>query len=433
MNYCSILPELTEIWPESYVVGGFLRERWFGKISSDLDLVVPSGAIQGVEKLAKKLRRPWFVLDQDRDIARLVLASGDTLDIARFAGNNLNSDLWQRDLSFNAMACPLIPEVFDLQISLSELPLIDPGLGLADLQKARIKGLSADNFVADPLRLLRAFRFAAQYGFELESETQAWIRLHGSLLKLSASERILQELDKFLIGGHSEFALNQMIETEFIRYLFIELNNYSDEQWKKRVVHWKTIRNVLSDIQTHFEPSQPLRDYFETVLSAERTRQQVLLLSSLFWDEPLERWENFSNRIRLGTKDSEYGKKLVLNWTGFCTQLSYLENPLKRFRFYQEHGVLLPALVFRAFVAKRLSQEQAQFLLCEYFQENHPIAHPVPFINGNDVCKELALKPGPQIGRLLSLALEAQVEKKIQSKQDALDFIASQLLANDSQ
>ena len=117
------------------------------KPQPDLDLVVPSGALALTRTLANRLGGSCVVLDQERDMARLVLR-GWTVDIARQDGASLEADLQRRDYRINAIALPLH----------GPAQLIDPTGGLADLQQGRLTAVRESNLTDDPLRLLRGLR-----------------------------------------------------------------------------------------------------------------------------------------------------------------------------------------------------------------------------------------------------------------------------------
>ena len=181
-------PLAPELLPaETVLVGGAVRDAALGRLAErpDLDFVVARGAVALAGQLARRLGGTCVVLDAERDIARLVLA-GWTIDLARQEGPDLISDLRRRDYSVNALALPLQPG----------RPLLDPTGGLGHLQRRQLVAISEANLLADPLRLLRGLRLAAELDFSLEPQTLAWINGHGQRLAEVAGERVLAELEK---------------------------------------------------------------------------------------------------------------------------------------------------------------------------------------------------------------------------------------------
>ena len=137
------LPEGTAL------VGGAVRDAFLGRHSQhpDLDLVVRSDALRHSARLAKIFGGKHVVLDEQRDIARLVL-NGWTIDVARQEGDGLEDDLWRRDYSINAIALPLQPMA----------SLWDPTGGLGELKQGRLRAVRGQHVIDNPLRLLRGLR-----------------------------------------------------------------------------------------------------------------------------------------------------------------------------------------------------------------------------------------------------------------------------------
>lgn len=146
----------------SALVGGAVRDALLGRLAPqpDIDVVVPGGAIPLCRSLARRLGGSAVVLDQERDIARLVL-QGWCFDLAAREGDCLSVDLQRRDYSVNAIALPLAPGA----------PLLDPTGGLASLQRRELVAISEANLLSDPLRLLRGLRLASDLGVNGQGES----------------------------------------------------------------------------------------------------------------------------------------------------------------------------------------------------------------------------------------------------------------------
>ncbi len=434
----SFLQQAGQIWDSVYVVGGFLRERWFGRLSHDLDLVVPMEAIRGTERLARRFNKPWFILDADRDIARIAFSPEFTIDIARISPAGINADLAARDISINALACPLVAELFLIEIPFQDLPYLDPCQGLFDLQNGSIRGMDKRNFIEDPLRLFRVFRFASTCGFEIEQQTLAWVKLLAPSIHSVASERLLQELDKFLSGKNLINAFEQMVETKLAQEIF---SNVKNDQWMSSVSVWSNLKKamhapVLSGTEKCFE--QPFEHYLAEPLTGERKRQDLLYLVSLFYQDASERWILFAQKIRLGVKDTDFGLKILKCKSEIAKIKKNASDKLSRFRFYRTCQEAVPALLLLAVVFNELDLNQSSdaafihLLLSECFDLTQPYLIPPPLINGNDILKQAKIKPGPLIGKLLLAVQEAQVMALIASRSEALNYV-DRLLANDGQ
>lgn len=179
----------------AYLVGGTIRDALLERPIRDIDLIVATGAIPLTFRLANALGLPAYVLDGERDVGRIMmLDNGLTIDIARFRDQTLENDLRGRDFTINAMALPIDARTTDAVIDLHH--------GLDHLRAKRIHIIHPQSIDDDPVRALRAVRFATHLGFTLSDETSAAARAAGALLPRHTSvERIRDELNRILSSG----------------------------------------------------------------------------------------------------------------------------------------------------------------------------------------------------------------------------------------
>jgi tRNA nucleotidyltransferase (CCA-adding enzyme) len=187
----SAYPELTAIRDAAddavYVVGGAVRDLLLGRGRADLDLVVEGDAAMLAARLGAE------AVEHERFATAKVVLDGHELDIASARSEtyphpgslprvvpaaSIEDDLGRRDFSVNAMA-----------VSLGGEPrLVDPHGGRADLEAGLLRVLHSQSFVDDPTRAIRAARYVARLGFELEPETEALLRA-SDLETVSADRR----------------------------------------------------------------------------------------------------------------------------------------------------------------------------------------------------------------------------------------------------
>ncbi len=186
-----------------YLVGGALRDSLMGRENHDLDFAVPSGAMKLARSIAGQLTGSFFPLDEATDTARIVIVRADgvrdVLDFAGFRGADLEADLRGRDFTINAMA---------LDVRSGEM--IDPLGGEHDLRDGRIRPCSETSFSDDPVRILRAVRQAAAFGFSISLEARQQMKDAAPLLKNVSAERQRDELFKILEGTRPDAAIRAL-------------------------------------------------------------------------------------------------------------------------------------------------------------------------------------------------------------------------------
>ncbi len=212
-----ILPLLAAGDMPVYLVGGAVRDALLGRTSHDLDFAVPEGGIKLAFRVADALHLPAYVLDEERDVGRVIvrgeLGQGEAvegeatmLDFARFRGPDLAADLRGRDFTINALALPLEPGADDG----SDGSIVDYFGGVADLAERRLQLVHAASLREDPVRALRAVRLAESLGFRLTAETEAAVGEAAALLSHSSAERVRDELVKMMGLAYPHRAVEQM-------------------------------------------------------------------------------------------------------------------------------------------------------------------------------------------------------------------------------
>jgi poly(A) polymerase len=200
-----------------FLVGGTVRELILGGRTPDLDLAVSRQTLDLAQELARALGGTYVLLDETERTARVV-AGAATLDLAEFRGASLEADLRGRDFTINAMA-------LDLAALLAGEPvdLIDPCGGWADLAAGQVRMVAAANLASDPLRLLRAYRFAATHGFTVTAETATAIRDLAPALARVAGERVHYELMQLLAAPRAAPGLRDLDRVGLLSHIFPEL------------------------------------------------------------------------------------------------------------------------------------------------------------------------------------------------------------------
>jgi tRNA nucleotidyltransferase/poly(A) polymerase len=153
--------------PMVYLVGGSVRDYLMGRHPADLDLAVGADALGYAKLLAQKIKGRLVVLGKERFSLYRIVKGPLIIDVAPLKGDDIVSDIDDRDFTVNALACRL-----------SDGQIIDRVGGIDDLDKKRIRMISDRIFEADPVRLLRAHRMAICLGLHITTETKRAIALN---------------------------------------------------------------------------------------------------------------------------------------------------------------------------------------------------------------------------------------------------------------
>lgn len=356
--------------PGSALVGGAVRDGLIGRLGErpDLDLVVPGDGVTLAHRLARDLGGTAVDLDQERAIGRLVL-KGWTLDFARQEGASLLDDLNRRDYTVNAIALrlPIGPE---------GLALIDPLQGLEDLRQHRMRAISEENLLDDPLRLLRGLRLATELNFAITDQTWGWIRRHRLRLASVAGERVLAELQRLVGCVEGTGGLDLLLQSGLL------------EGWTSRPEG-----SAPSTSLAHLSPEAARVRGFtedEAALALPLARLAGLLneasLEALHASQKLRRrcrhLRRWRQRLAAGDPSGHLG-------FGVLSEAEQLE-------LHRQMGADLPALLLG------LAPPLAQAALLRWRDPGDPLFHPQSPLNGRQLQDGLQLPAGPHLGQLLA-------------------------------
>lgn len=173
---------------EAWLVGGAVRDALLGREVVDADVAVSGDPRRLARALARDTAGAPFPLSDEFGAWRVVARDRSwQVDLVPLQGGSIEGDLALRDFTINAMAQPL-----------GGGERLDPFGGEADLASGTVRMVSEEALRSDPLRTLRAARFAAELSLEVESDTAAAVRAHAPGLDRVAGERVFGELKRLL-------------------------------------------------------------------------------------------------------------------------------------------------------------------------------------------------------------------------------------------
>ena len=250
----------TELKLETYVIGGYVRDYLLTRpYKKDIDFVAVGSGIDLAKKVADLIPgKPKVQIFKTYGTAMVRYFDNESKDIIdlEFVGarkesystnsrnpevqtGTLQDDQNRRDFTINAMAISLNKNNFGV--------LLDPFNGMEDLHNKIIKTpLDPDvTYSDDPLRMMRAIRFATQLDFEIEKESLEAIKRNSERLKIISSERIVDELHKILMTNKPSTGLKLLYDTNLLVYILPELTALSGVEQIKGQKHKDNFYHTL--------------------------------------------------------------------------------------------------------------------------------------------------------------------------------------------
>ncbi len=431
------------------LVGGPVRDALLGRLGNDLDFTTNAPALE-----SKKILQKWAdnVWDTGIEFGTVAGKRGDTtVEVTTYRsdsyssdsrkphvlfGTSIEGDLSRRDFTVNSMA-------FELT---GDAPVfIDPYGGLVDLAKKilRTPGKPEDSFSDDPLRMLRAARFASQLNFEISPEVLAAMREMTDRLEIISAERIRDEITKLLMSNNPRLGITILVDTGLAAKVIPEI-----PQLRLEVDEHHHHKDVYEHSITVLEQAIALEDRLGGA-------NLVIRLAALLHDigKPKTRalipggGVSFHHHEVVGARLAKSRLK-ALRFSGeIVDQVETLIALHLRFhgygdgewtdsavrRYVRDAGPLLDHLhvLTRADCTTRNARKAAR-LAATYdgledriavLMEEEELSKIRPDLDGGEVMQLLDLKPGAMVGKALDFLLELRMEQGPLGKERATELL----------
>ncbi|MCX5882336.1 MAG: HD domain-containing protein [Deltaproteobacteria bacterium] len=447
---------------EAYLVGGAVRDILMGRIPLDYDIVVPEDP-KALAKLIAGTGGSFFKMGKNRQAVLRGQFKDHTIDLVQMEGGSIESDLRLRDFTINAMA-----------IRLDNRSFLDPMQGQKDLTNKTIRMISEQAFLSDPLRLLRAYRFAATLNFEIEKGTESAVKTHSRLIRRPAGERIREELIRLLAVPCAAGYLQKMSDSGLLFDLFPELGD--EMACTQNPHHCFDVLDHTLNACRHLESFLNGKE-IETIASLQIAINRIddhlnplLKLAMLLHDigKPLTRsvdpagavhfWgherksaelaKEILNRLKFSSKDTEYLCLLIQNhlrpvllYQAHQNQTLTRKGIVRLFRSLDTHA---PDLLIHALADAHAKAEKAcdmdpsyfgfiEDLLKSYFQDYTPRKSEAPLITGKDLITLFGLHPSSAFKIILEAVEEARLSQTLAGREDALALVRAWLVSNENE
>ncbi|QDG65156.1 CCA tRNA nucleotidyltransferase [Pseudarthrobacter sp. NIBRBAC000502772] len=423
---------------ELSLVGGPVRDLFLGRTSPDLDFTTDASPDQTVALIKKWADNFWEIGRAFGTIG--MRKAGFQIEITTYRaeaydpesrkpvvafGTSLTDDLLRRDFTINAMA-----------LRLPSLELIDPFGGVRDLSASVLAtpGSPEASFSDDPLRMMRAARFASQLGISVHDDVRLAMTQMAERIKIISAERVRDELVKLICGANPRVGVDLLVDTGLAEFMLPEVSALrleSDEHHRHKDVYQHSLQVLeqAAALETDADGAVPAPDF-------------VLRFAALMHDvgkPATRRFEpggavSFRHHDMVGSKLTAKRMKTLRFDNDTIKAVARLVELHMRFygygdagwsdsavrRYVTDAGPLLERLhrLTRSDVTTR-NQRKAERLAFAYddledriavLREQESLDAVRPDLDGAKIMSILNLKPGPVVGRAYKFLLEERME-----------------------
>lgn len=438
-----VITKLNTAGFEAYAVGGCVRDMLLGKEPKDWDVTTSANP----EEIQKVFPNSFYTNTFGTVTVRFPKEKIEEIEVTTYRidadyndqrhpdsvtfTKSIREDLARRDFTINAMALSPHPLPLPEQergttpndiVTIDGMTIIDPFGGLKDLHTKTIRavGNPSERFAEDALRLMRAIRFSAQLGFEIEEYTLKAITEYAPAIEAVSHERIRDEFNKIIMSRHPEPALNLLQKTGLLAFILPEVEEGVGITQNKHHVY-TVFEHCVKSLQFAAEFEYPLH----------------VRIASLFHDIGKPRTRRFINGDNtfygheiVGAHMTEALMKRLKFSSDLTKQVSHL---VRHHMFYYDVGKVTPAGArrllrrvgkdnFDDLIKLRIAERKGsgvpkaepyrlrhlQFMVEQASKE--PISVGQLAVTGNDLIHELSLRPGPMIGGILHALLAEVLE-----------------------
>lgn len=427
---------------EIYPVGGYVRDRFLNRSVDEIDIVV-IGDANCFAKEAKTMLDGHGLVEFPKFGTAFFHTQHLKLEFVSarkeayhkdsrkpiVEKTNLDEDLKRRDFTINAMAMHILPSKFG--------EVIDPFSGYDDLQKMLIRTPldPAETFSEDPLRMMRAARFASQLGFEIHEDALSAMKQEASRLKIVSQERVTDEFLRILSHPMPSIGLQILYETGLLDIVFPELSELSGVEQRQEYHHKDVFNHTLKVVDNVAKVSDNLLLRFTALVHDIGKPKVKRFVEGTGWTfhghelAGVRMIKPICQALKLPNKYSKYACELTrLHMRPIqLTSEEVTDSAIRRLLANAGDSIDDLMMLCRADITsgnpKRVEAHLANFdyvarRMKEVEEKDQMRAFQSP-VRGEEIMEICGLKPGKEVGFLKNAIEEAILDGKIPNEYEA--------------
>jgi len=438
-----------ELGYPAYIIGGFVRDLVLERPSKDVDVVCVGDGIALAQAVGKKLPgRPRVTVFKNFGTAMLPTPEIEVEFVGarkesyradsrkpEVEAGTLEEDLARRDFTINALGLSLNPENFGA--------LVDRYDGVGDLRRKTIRTpLDPDiTFSDDPLRMMRAVRFATQLNFDIEPDTYDAIARNKERIKIVSQERITVELNKIIEAPKPSYGFKLLFQSGLLQLIFPKMAQLYGVERVGQHAHKDNFYHTLQVLDNVADAGGDLWLRWAAILHDIAKPATKRLDPKIGWtfhghEDKGARWvpQIFADlKLSLGEEMRQVQKLVRLHLRPIAlVKETVTDSAVRRLLFEAGDDIDRLMLLCRADITSKDHQRVARYLrnfavveqkLKDVEEKDH-LRNFKPVITGEVIMQTFGLKPSREVGELKDAVLEAILDGKIRNEmEEAFAFL----------